>query len=95
MREKTETLSESENQRESESRRERQRVVTRCRDVEEDRAGEEFNRDIVRCGGSDVDRVECGAFLGLQPGVSLQAKPSRASGSPVPIQQGLAQSSIV
>uniref|UniRef100_A0A2N9G7Y7 Uncharacterized protein n=1 Tax=Fagus sylvatica TaxID=28930 RepID=A0A2N9G7Y7_FAGSY len=50
---------------------------------------------IVRCGGSDVDRAECSAFSSLQPGMSLQAKPSRASYGPVPVQQGLAQPSIV
>jgi hypothetical protein len=66
VREKTETLSESENQRESESRRERQRVVTRCRDAKEDRTGEEFNRDSVRCGGSDVDHAECGHAVPFQ-----------------------------
>ena len=38
--------------------------------------------------------AECGAFSGLQSGVSLQAKPSRASNGPGPVQQGLAQPSI-
>uniref|UniRef100_A0A2N9GXH8 Uncharacterized protein n=1 Tax=Fagus sylvatica TaxID=28930 RepID=A0A2N9GXH8_FAGSY len=41
-------------------------------------------------GGRDAVLQTCGAFSGLQPGVSLQAKPSRDSSSPSPVQQGLA-----
>ena len=69
--------------------------MPRCKRRSSRRGVQPWHREVrwQRCGPCGVRT--CGAFLSLQSGVSLQAKPSWASDSPVPVQQGLAQPSII